>query len=106
MQRLETLRDTLGASAEQIDLDLAKARAKIEECKVEQRAARKAYDAAVLQIGTAEGAYNTAVETLRHTLTETRSDAERLAPYARPPDLLELLGVKDHLSCRPVQRRG
>ncbi|MDJ0115015.1 hypothetical protein QM646_51645, partial [Rhodococcus erythropolis] len=70
---------------------------KIEECKVEQRAARKAYDAAVLQIGTAEGAYNTAVETLRHTLTETRSDAERLAPYARP-DLLELLGVKEHLS--------
>ena len=42
VQRLETLRDTLGASAEQIDLDLAKARAKIEECKVEQRAARKA----------------------------------------------------------------
>lgn len=100
VQRLETLRDTLGASAEQIDLDLAKARAKIEECKVEQRAARKAYDAAVLQIGTAEGAYNTAVETLRHTLTETRSDAERLAPYARP-DLLELLGVKEHL-CWPA----
>ncbi|PBC41245.1 TIGR02680 family protein [Rhodococcus sp. ACPA4] len=97
VQRLETLRDTLGASAEQIDLDLAKARAKIEECKVDQRAARKAYDAAVLHIGTAEGAYNTAVETLRHTLTETRSDAEQLAPYARP-DLLELLGITEPLS--------
>ncbi|MDI9919118.1 TIGR02680 family protein, partial [Rhodococcus sp. IEGM 1379] len=97
VQRLETLRDTLGSSAEQIDLDLAKARAKIEECKVEQRTARKAYDAAVLQIGTAEGAYNTAVETLRHTLTETRSDAERLAPYARA-DLLDLLGITEHLS--------
>ncbi|MGC0364182.1 uncharacterized protein (TIGR02680 family) [Rhodococcus sp. 27YEA15] len=97
VQRLDTLRDSLGASAEQIDLDLAKARAEIEEFKVEQRGARKAYDAAVLQIGTAEGAYNTAVETLRHTLTETRSDAERLAPYARP-DLLRLLGIEDHLS--------
>ena len=38
VQRLETLRDTLGAAPSRSTWDLAKARAKIEECKVEQRA--------------------------------------------------------------------
>ncbi|MFD4181239.1 TIGR02680 family protein [Rhodococcus sp. NPDC058514] len=92
VQRLATLRDALGASAEQIDADLELARARIEAATVEQRAARKAHESAVEQIGKAEGAYNTAVEALRSALTETRSDANRLAPYARR-DLLELLGV-------------
>ncbi|MFC9516960.1 TIGR02680 family protein [Nocardiaceae bacterium NPDC056970] len=92
VSRLETLREALGASAEQIDADLEEARARIEVCKTEQRAARKAYDAAVEQIGKAEGAHNAAVEGLRSALTETRTDADRLAPYARR-DLLDLLGV-------------
>ncbi|MBP1158720.1 TIGR02680 family protein [Rhodococcus sp. PvR099] len=92
IQRLATLRDALGASTEQIDADLERARARIEACTGEQRAARKAHESAVEQIGKAEGAYNTAVEALRSALTESRSDADRLAPYARR-DLLELLGV-------------
>lgn len=93
VSRLETLREALGASAEQIDADLEEARARIEVCKTEQRAARKAYDAAVEQIGKAEGAHNAAVEGLRSALTETRTDADRLAPYARR-DLLDLLRVE------------
>lgn len=93
VSRLETLREALGASAEQIDADLEQARARIEVCKTEQRAARKAYDAAVEQIGKAEGAHTAAIETLRGALTETRTDADRLAPYARR-DLLDLLGVE------------
>ncbi|WP_137726063.1 TIGR02680 family protein [Prescottella subtropica] len=95
VSRLETLRDALGASTEQIDADLEAARARIEVCKTEQRAARKAYDTAVEQIGKAEGAHTAAVEALRAALTETRSDADRLAPYARR-DLLDLLGVPTH----------
>ncbi|WP_305095056.1 TIGR02680 family protein [Prescottella sp. R16] len=97
LSRLETLRDALGASAEQIDADLEQARSRIEVCKTEQRAARKAYDAAVEQIGKAEGAHTAAVEALRAALTETRADADRLAPYARR-DLLDLLGVPTHHS--------
>ncbi|RVW08821.1 TIGR02680 family protein [Prescottella agglutinans] len=92
VSRLETLREALGASAEQIDAELEQARARIEVCKTEQRAARKTYDAAVEQIGKAEGAHAAAIETLRSALTETRSDADRLAPYARR-DLLDLLGA-------------
>ncbi len=92
VSRLETLREALGASAEQIDADLEEARARIEVCKTEQRAARKAYDAAVEQIGKAE-VRTTAVEGLRSALTETRTDADRLAPYARR-DLLDLLRVE------------
>ncbi|MDH6281225.1 TIGR02680 family protein [Prescottella agglutinans] len=95
VSRLETLREALGASAEQIDADLEQARARIEVCKTEQRAARKTYDAAVEQIGKAEGAHAAAIETLRSALTETRSDADRLAPYARR-DLLDLLGAPTH----------
>ncbi|QBJ98451.1 TIGR02680 family protein [Rhodococcus sp. ABRD24] len=93
VSRLETLREALGASAEQIDADLEQARARIEVCKTEQRAARKAYDTAVEQIGKAQGAHSAAIETLRSALTETRTDADRLAPYARR-DLLGLLGVE------------
>ncbi|TQF68415.1 TIGR02680 family protein [Rhodococcus spelaei] len=92
VQRLATLRESLGAGAEQIEADLDRVRAKIEAAAAEQRSARKAHEAAVEQIGKAEGACNTAVEGLRSALTETRSDADRLAPYAHR-DLLELLGV-------------
>ncbi|TQC45372.1 TIGR02680 family protein [Rhodococcus sp. WS4] len=92
VQRLDTLRDTLGAGAEQLDRQLEEAHARIEACKKEQRDARKADKDAGEAIGKAEGAYNTAVQTLRLALTETHADAARLAPYARR-DLLELLGV-------------
>ncbi|MGO4201594.1 TIGR02680 family protein [Rhodococcus sp. TAF43] len=93
ISRLETLREALGSSAEQIDADLEQVRARIEVCKTEQRSARKAYDAAVEQIGKAEGAHSAAIEALRSALTETRTDVDRLAPYARR-DLLDLLGVE------------
>ncbi|MFE3292662.1 TIGR02680 family protein [Rhodococcus sp. NPDC059234] len=94
LQRLDTLREALGAGADQIDADLDRVRAKIEAAAAEQRAARKAYDTAVEQIGKAEGACNAAVEALRSALTEARADADRLAPYAQK-DLLELLGVTE-----------
>ncbi|MFC4604547.1 TIGR02680 family protein [Rhodococcus kronopolitis] len=94
VQRLDMLRELLGANADQIDADLAKARDRIEECKAEQRAARKASDAAVEAIGKSEGAHSASVEALRSALTEARTDADRLAPYARA-DLLELLGVTE-----------
>ncbi|GAA4474498.1 hypothetical protein GCM10023094_10200 [Rhodococcus olei] len=92
VQGLETLRDKLGAGADEIDADIARARARIESSTAEQRAARKAQEAAIGAIGRAEGAHGAAVESLRGALTETRSDAQRLAPYARR-DLLDLLGV-------------
>ncbi|MFC7450421.1 TIGR02680 family protein [Rhodococcus daqingensis] len=97
VQRLELLRDNLGASAEQIDADLERVRTRIEDLKTEQRAARKANESAVEQIGKAEGAHNAAIDALRSALTEARADADRLAPYARR-DLLELLGVTENHS--------
>ncbi|MEU2004420.1 TIGR02680 family protein [Rhodococcus sp. NPDC019627] len=97
VQRLDTLRESLGASAEHIDAQLEEAHARIEACKQRQREARKADKDAGEAIGKAEGAYAAAVATLRIALTETHNDAARLAPYARR-DLLELLGVDtDHV---------
>ncbi|NLE81772.1 MAG: TIGR02680 family protein [Rhodococcus sp.] len=91
-QRLETLRESLGASTEQIDAQLEEAHARIEACKRAQRTARKADKDAGEAIGKAEGAHTAAVAALRVALTETHNDASRLAPYARR-DLLELLGI-------------
>lgn len=92
VQRLEILSEKLGSTADQITADLDRAREKIEACKVEQRAARKSDKDAGEAIGKAEGACNTAQESLRAALTETLGDAARLAPYARK-DLLTILGV-------------
>lgn len=92
-QRLDTLRESLGASAEQIDAQLAEAHTRIEACKRKQRDARKADKEAGEAIGKAEGAHTAAVAALQVALTETHNDAIRLAPYARR-DLLELLGVQ------------
>uniref|UniRef100_UPI00082DCA55 TIGR02680 family protein n=1 Tax=Rhodococcus phenolicus TaxID=263849 RepID=UPI00082DCA55 len=92
-QRLETLRDALGASAEQIDEQLERARERIETAKAAQRTARKAYDTAIERIGKAEAAHTAAEQTLRSTLVEALADAEHLAPYARP-ELLGLLGIE------------
>lgn len=92
-QRLETLRESLGASAEQIDAQLSEAHARIEACKRKQRDARKADKEAGEAIGKADGAHTAAVAALQVALTETHNDAIRLAPYARR-DLLELLGVQ------------
>ncbi|WP_415974861.1 TIGR02680 family protein [Rhodococcus sp. 077-4] len=94
VQRLELLSEKLGATAEQIDADLENARERIEKCRAEQRAARKADKEAGEAIGKAEGACNTALESLRGAVTETLGDAGRLAPYARK-DLLTILGVHE-----------
>ena len=92
-QKLETLRDALGAGADRIDVQLEQARARIESAKTSQRAARKAYEAAIERIGKSEAAHTAAEDTLRSALAESRADAERLAPFARP-DLLALLGIE------------
>ncbi|MFZ2176958.1 MAG: SbcC/MukB-like Walker B domain-containing protein, partial [Rhodococcus sp. (in: high G+C Gram-positive bacteria)] len=96
IQGLETLRESLGAGAEQIDAQLEEAHTRIEACKQQQRVARKIDRDAGEAIGKAEGAHAAAVATLRLAMTETQADAARLAPYARR-DLLELLGIDtDH----------
>ncbi|MGW5451536.1 SbcC/MukB-like Walker B domain-containing protein [Nocardia sp. NPDC003979] len=91
-RKLETLRESLGASAADIDRELDAARAAIEAAKAEQRAARKAANAAIEAVGDAEAAYRTAHEALATALTEVLAEVRSLAPYARP-DLLSLLGA-------------
>ncbi len=92
--KLETLRESLGASAEQIDVELELARQRIEAAKAEQRAARKADREAGEHVGQADGAYHTALEGLRNAVTEAIDDAQRLAPYAAR-DVLALLGAPE-----------
>ena len=90
--RLETLRESLGASAKEIDAELERARLRIDACKSEQRAARKADREAGEAVGKADGADQTAIEGLRIAFTEIVADAKRLAPYAHR-DILSLLGA-------------
>ncbi|MGU3433145.1 TIGR02680 family protein [Actinomycetes bacterium M1A6_2h] len=90
--KLETLRDTIGASADKIDAELSAVRLRIEECKKEQRAATKADREAGEAIGKAEGGHETAVAGLTTALTETIADAGRLAPYAHR-DILAIVGA-------------
>ena len=90
--RLETLRESLGASAKEIDAELERARVRIDACKSEQRAARKADREAGEAVGKADGADQTAIEGLRIAFTEIVADAKRLAPYAHR-DILSLLGA-------------
>ncbi len=92
-QKLETLRDALGAGANRIDAQLEQARARIEASRAAHRTARKAYEAALGRIGKSEAAQTAAEDTLRSALAETRADAEKLAPFARP-DLLAMLGIE------------
>ncbi|MBF6497205.1 TIGR02680 family protein [Nocardia cyriacigeorgica] len=91
-RKLETLRESLGASAADIDRDLEQARERIEAARAEQKAARKAANAAIEAVGDAEAAYRTAHESLGTALTEVLADVRALAPYAQP-DLLALLGA-------------
>ncbi|NLU64860.1 TIGR02680 family protein [Rhodococcus sp. HNM0563] len=91
-QRLETLRESIGASAERIDAELADARGRIESAKAAERAARNAFQSALEQIGKAEAAHTAAEQTLRSALVECQSDARKLAPFAHR-DLLALLDV-------------
>ncbi|MGK8467817.1 TIGR02680 family protein [Nocardia cyriacigeorgica] len=96
-RKLETLRESLGASAADIDRDLEQARERIEAARAEQKAARKAANAAIEAVGDAEAAYRTAHESLGTALTEVLADVRALAPYAQP-DLLALLGA--NTECR------
>ncbi|NEW32601.1 endonuclease [Nocardia cyriacigeorgica] len=96
-RKLETLRESLGASAADIDRDLEQGRERIEAARAEQKAARKAANAAIEAVGDAEAAYRTAHESLGTALTEVLADVRALAPYAQP-DLLALLGA--NTECR------
>ncbi|WP_280467906.1 SbcC/MukB-like Walker B domain-containing protein [Nocardia cyriacigeorgica] len=96
-RKLETLRESLGASAADIDRDLEQARERIDAARAEQKAARKAANTAIEAVGDAEAAYRTAHESLGTALTEVLADVRALAPYAQP-DLLALLGA--NTECR------
>ncbi|BCK55388.1 TIGR02680 family protein [Nocardia wallacei] len=95
LRKLETLREALGAGAADIDRDLEQARARIDAARAEQKAARKAAADAIEGVGTAEGAYRAAHDSLGTALTELLADVKKLAPYARP-DLLSLLGAPEN----------
>lgn len=97
LRKLETLREALGAGAADIDQELEQARMRIEAARAEQKAARKAASDAIEAVGSAEGAYRAAHDSLGTALTELLTDVKHLAPYARP-DLLSLLGAPEH--CR------
>ncbi|MBJ8337599.1 TIGR02680 family protein [Antrihabitans sp. YC3-6] len=90
--KLDKLRDALGASSQQIDSELEAARDRIEAARAEQRAARKADREAGEAVGQAEGAYRSATEAIRSALTETHADARKLEPYAQR-DIAALLGA-------------
>ncbi|MFI1917702.1 TIGR02680 family protein [Nocardia sp. NPDC020380] len=92
LRKLETLREALGAGADDIDRELELARERIDAARAEQKAARKAAHEAIEGVGTAEGAHRAAHDTLGTALTELLADVRHLAPYARP-DLLSLLGA-------------
>jgi len=92
-QELETLRESIGASADELDAQLEEARARIEAAKTAEREARKTYEKALERIGKADAAHAAAEQALQSTLVEARRDAETLAPFARR-DLLTLLGVE------------
>ncbi|MQY17292.1 TIGR02680 family protein [Nocardia macrotermitis] len=96
-RKLETLREALGAGAADIDRELEQARMRIESARAEQKTARKAASDAIEAVGSAEGAYRAAHDSLGTALTELLADVKHLAPYARP-DLLSLLGAPEH--CR------
>ncbi len=92
LNKLTTLRESLGASAEKIDAELTAVRRRIEDGKKELSAARKAASRAGEQIGEAEGGHKAATAELTSAVTETIADAQRLAPYAQR-DLLAVLGA-------------
>ncbi|RDI50845.1 TIGR02680 family protein [Nocardia mexicana] len=94
LRKLETLREALGAGAADIDRELEQARERIDAARAEQKAARKAAADAIEGVGTAEGAYKAAHDSLGTALTELLADVKQLAPYARP-DLLSLLGAPE-----------
>ncbi|GAB2696259.1 TIGR02680 family protein [Nocardia thraciensis] len=94
LRKLETLREALGAGAADIDRELDQARERIDAARAEQKAARKAAADAIEGVGTAEGAYKAARDSLGTALTELLADVKQLAPYARP-DLLSLLGAPE-----------
>ncbi|NLU84921.1 TIGR02680 family protein [Rhodococcus sp. HNM0569] len=87
---LDTLRENLGADAEQIEADLARARQRIDECQAVERAARDATGSAAKRVGSAEQARDSAATTLLTAFVEAHKAAQLLRPYARR-DVLALL---------------
>ncbi|MGL4307010.1 MAG: TIGR02680 family protein, partial [Mycobacteriaceae bacterium] len=95
--KLSALRAAVGASVEQIDNEIAKARNAIDSHRTSLRIVQKANEKAIAQAGKAEGSYEGAIAALKTALQESQTDAKLLAPYARK-DILQILGITENLS--------
>lgn len=91
-EELATLRDAVGADAEQVDADIARTRAAIEDADTRLRTARREHDDAVDAAGQAKSNVAGAREALRTAVAEAQADARALAPYSKP-EMLGLLRV-------------
>ncbi|EOM78407.1 TIGR02680 family protein [Rhodococcus rhodnii] len=90
--RLDALRDTLGADASRVDAELERLRGTVDAAKREVRDARTAHEAAVGDIGFADGAATAARGALRSAVDEILRDSRELAAYART-DVLRIVGA-------------
>ncbi len=89
---LTTLRNSVGADVQRVTDEVAASRTRIGELNGDLRRARDAHTKAVEAAALAEGAVTAATTELRSAITEARTDARRLEPYARR-ELLDLLKV-------------
>ncbi|WP_291410702.1 TIGR02680 family protein [Actinophytocola sp.] len=89
---LATLRAAVGADVDRVLADIAAARTDIDATEVRVRQARGEQNDASAAAGAAGATVTGAVDTLRSAITETQTDAHRLAPYAHREitDLLRL----------------
>lgn len=81
-QELEALRAAIGASADQVDADIAETQTAIVTAKAELNEARRQENIAVETDGRAEGECSGAGKAVHAAIVETQTDAHRLAPYA------------------------
>lgn len=89
---LATLQESVGADVQQVVEDVRQSKRRIGELDVALRGAREDHNEAIRIAALAEGAVTTASTELTSAITEARTDARRLRPYARR-DLLDLLKV-------------
>ncbi|MFC9251198.1 TIGR02680 family protein [Amycolatopsis thailandensis] len=89
---LTTLQESVGADVRRVTEEVRRSKRHLGELENALRGAREVHTEAVRTAALAEGAVTTALTELKSAVTETRTDADRLRPYARP-DLLDLLKV-------------
>ena len=87
---LATLRAAVGADVDRVLADLAAARTDIDTTEVRVRQARAEQNDASGAAGAAGATVTGAVDTLRSAITESHTDAHRLAPYAHR-EIMDLL---------------